>query len=112
MLTVDRKAQLMAYCRIDVLEDGEDELLTLLYEAACGYMRDAGITAPAEGTARRARYDLCVNAMVLDAYDQRGTGIAGSVISDNPAYRRMISQLKHTEPVSNLDAGTGILGGA
>lgn len=98
-----RKAALMAYCRIDALEEGEDALLQGLYEAAVSYMEQAGISEPEEGTARRAQYDLCVNYLVLDGYDRRDVTITGTIVSDNPAFRRMLTQLKLTEPVSNLD---------
>ena len=43
------------------------------------------------------------NAMVLDAYDRRDITITGTIVADNPAFRRLITQLKLTEPVSNLD---------
>ena len=98
-----RKAALMAYCRIDALEEGEDLLLQGFYDAAVSYMEQAGISEPKEGTTRRAQYDLCVNALVLDAYDRRDVTITGTV-SDNPAFRRMLTQLKLTEvPVSESD---------
>ncbi len=101
-MTDERKTALMAYCRIDTLEEGEETLLQGLYDAAVSYMEGAGISEPAEGTPRRAQYDLCVNAMVLDTYDRRGAQTERSV-GDNPMLRRMITQLKLTEPVSNLD---------
>lgn len=97
------KARLMAYCRIDALEEGEEALLQGLYEAAVSYMEQAGISEPEEGTARRAQYDLCVNYLVLDGYDRRDVTITGTIVSENPAFRRMLTQLKLTEPVSNLD---------
>ena len=93
----------MAYCRIDALEEGEEALLQGLYEAAVSYMEQAGISEPEEGTARRAQYDLCVNYLVLDGYDRRDVTITGAIVSENPAFRRMLTQLKLTEPVSNLD---------
>lgn len=95
-LTEKRKASLLAYCRIE--EPTDEELLTLetLYHAAVGYLEHAGVLEPPDGTARRAQYDLCVNAMVLDAYDRRGAQTEGSV-GDNPMLRRMITQLKLTE---------------
>ena len=98
-----RKAALMAYCRIDALEEGEDALLQGLYEAAVSYLEQAGVSEPEEGTARRAQYDLCVNYLVLDGYDRRDVTITGTIVSANPAFRRMLTQLKLTEPVSNLD---------
>lgn len=97
------KARLMAYCRIDALEEGEELLLQGLYEAAVSYMEQAGVSEPEAGTPRRAQYDLCINALVLDSYDRRGVQTEGSV-SDNPQLRRMIVQLKLTEPaVSESD---------
>lgn len=93
----------MAYCRIDALEDGEELLLQGLYNAAVSYMEQAGVSEPKEDTPRRAQYDLCINALVLDGYDRRGAQVEGSV-SDNPQLRRMIVQLKLTEPaVSESD---------
>ena len=93
------KSRLMAYCRIDTLEDGEDLLLQGLYEAAVSYMEQAGISEPQEGTPRRAQYELCVNYLVLDGYDRRDVTITGTIVFDNPMFRRMITQLKLTEPV-------------
>lgn len=105
------KARLMAYCRIDTLEDGEELLLQGLYDAAVSYMVQAGIREPQEGTPRRAQYDLCICALVLDGYDRRGAQTEGSV-SDNPQLRRMLTQLKLTElPVSDSDTiGSEVLG--
>lgn len=103
-MTEERLASLLAYCRIE--EPTEEELLTLetLYEAAVGYLEGAGVSLPPEGTARRAQYDLCVNFMVLRDFDLRDAEVSGT-IQDNPAFRRLITQLKLTEPVSNLDTG-------
>lgn len=98
------KSRLMAYCRIDALEEGEALLLQGLYEAAVSYMEQAGISEPKEGTTRRAQYDLCVNYLVLDGYDRRDVTITGAIVADNPMFRRMVTQLKLTEmPVSDLD---------
>ena len=97
------KTRLMAYCRIDALEDGEEDLLKVLYHPAVNYLADAGIGEPQEGTPRRAQYDLCVNHLVLDGYDRRGGPVSGSAWEDNPVSRRMIVQLKLTEPVSESD---------
>ena len=103
-MTEERRASLLAYCRIE--EPTEEELLTLetLYEAAVGYLEGAGVSLPPEGTARRAQYDLCVNFMVLRDFDLRDAEVSGT-IQENPAFRRLITQLKLTEPVSNLDTG-------
>ena len=97
-LTEERQAGLLAYCRIE--EPTPEELLTLetLYDAAVGYMEGAGIAQPPEGTTRRAQYDLAVNFMVLRDFDLRDVTITGTTVADNPAFQRLITQLKLTEP--------------
>lgn len=103
-LTEARRAELMAYCRIDELGPGEDTLLAGFYLDAVSYMADAGVSEPEAGTGRRAKYDLCVNALVLDIWDHRGTQASGQHLADNPAFQRRKNQLKFTEPVP--DSGT------
>ena len=107
MLTEERKAELMAYCRIDALEAGEYSLLNTLYESAVAYMEQAGVSEPEAGTSRRSQYDLCINYLVLDGYDRRDVTITGTIVSENPAFRRLINQLKLTEPVPNSGTGSG-----
>ena len=99
-LTDERRAALLAYCRIDELDAGDAALLESLYEDAAAYMATAGVSEPDAGTGRAAQYDQCVNAMVLDAWDHRGTQTAGQALVENPAFRRRLNQLKLTEPVS------------
>lgn len=96
-MTDERRAGLLAYCRME--EPTEEELLTLetLYDAAVGYLEGAGISPPAPGTSRAAQYDLAVNFMVLRDFDLRDAEVMGTV-QDNPAFRRLITQLKLTEP--------------
>ena len=103
------RARLMAYCRIDVLEDGEEDLLKTLYLSAVAYLAGADISEPEADTPRRAQYDLCVNFMVLRDFDLREATITGTIVNDNPAFRRLLTQLKLTEPdVSKLDtSGAG-----
>lgn len=103
-LTEARRAELLAYCKLtEFAEDPEVEaLIGTYYGAAAAYMAQAGISEPPEGTPRRAQYDLCVNAMVLDSWDRREISVSGTV-SENPAFRRVMNQLKMTENVSNLD---------
>lgn len=102
-MTDERQAGLLAYCRIE--EPTTEELLTLetMYDAAVGYMEGAGISQPAPGTPRAAQYDLAVNFMVLRDFDLRDATITGTIVADNPAFRRLLNQLKLTEPVSNPD---------
>ena len=90
------KARLIAYCRIDTLEGDDETLLKDSYYSAVSYMEDAGIWEPPKGTARRAKYDLCINALVLDEYDRRDVTITGTIVADNPSFRRKFNQLKRT----------------
>ena len=97
-LSETERAALLAYCRME--EPSAEELLVLegLHSAAEEYMANAGVAKPAEGTSRRALYDLCVNFMVLRDFDLRDATITGTIVNDNPAFRRMLTQLKLTEP--------------
>ena len=103
-LTEERKAALLAYCKLAELADDPEvaALIPAFYEVAVGYMDGAGVTEPKEGTARRAQYDLCVNAMVLDSWEHRDLKEPASQVSENVVFRRMLNQLKLTE-VSNLN---------
>lgn len=104
-LTEERRKILLAYCKLSELaEDPEVQLLIpVFYADAVGYMEGAGVMEPTPGTNRASMYDLCVNAMVLDSWDNRDTKETTSQITENPAFRKRLNQLKRTEPVSNLD---------
>ena len=103
-MTEKCRAALLAYCRLDELSVEEEELLSALYDASVGYMTQAGIREPPEGTPRRAQFDLCVNYLVLDSWDRRDASITGTVVAEDPAFRRLLNQLKLTEPdVPDLD---------
>ena len=99
MLTAARKASLMAYCRLDELAPGDDELLTALYEGAVSYLEQAGVSQPEAGTGRAFQFDHVVNSMVLDGWDNRGSQMVDVTVTENMAMRRKINQLKLTEPV-------------
>ena len=107
-LTEVRKAILLAYCRLEP-DEVDPDLLHLLYDDAVSYMEDAGVSLPAEDTERRAKYDMCVNALVLDAYDNPGVQI-GTSLQENRSFRRRLNQLKDSEPVPNLGTGTNVSG--
>lgn len=96
-IPAEKLAGLLAYCRIDDPDETERALLDTLYDAAVGYLDNAGVSQPEAGTPRAAQYDLAVNYLVLDAYDRRDAATSGA-LSDNPAFRRLIVQLKLTEP--------------
>lgn len=107
-MTAEQKAGLLAYCRIDELTEAEDAVFDGMYQAAVSYMEQAGVSEPEDGSPRRGQYDLCVNAMVLDAWDRRGSASEGGSshsVTENPSFRRTLNQLKLTEPVSNSDTG-------
>lgn len=99
-LTAERKASLLAYCKLTELADDPEvaALIPMLYDAAVGYMEGAGVNVPESGTTRAAQYDLCVNAMVLDGWERREVSMTGASVVENPAFRRLINQLKLTEP--------------
>lgn len=101
----ERKPVLMSYCRLDELSSEDEELLEGLYEDAVSYMDGAGVTEPEDGP-RLRQYNTCINALVLDAWDHRGTQTGDKALVDNPAFRRRINQLKMTEPpASESDGG-------
>ena len=111
VLSEERRMALLAYCRLTELKDDPEvvALLPALYDAAVGYMTQAGISPPEEGSPRAAQYDLCVNALVLDAWDHRDLKEPGTAAAENVAFRRMLNQLKLTEPVvSDSDTGQGV----
>ena len=105
-----RRAALLAYCKLT--EFGDDpEVLALLetfYSAAVSYMTQAGISQPPEGTARRLQYDLAVNYLVLNSWDNREISYVSTTVAANPVFRQTIVQLKLTEPrnVSKSDTRT------
>lgn len=94
-----RRAALLAYCKLTELADDPEvqTLIPVFYEAAVGYMENAGVSVPEAGTVRRAQYDLVVNRIVLDAWERRETSMVATVVADNPAFRSQINQLKWTE---------------
>lgn len=108
----ERLSALLAYCKLTELRDDPEVqlLIPAFYADAVGYLEGAGISQPLEGTTRRAVYELLINYMVLDAWDSRDKTITGTIVNDNPAFRRRLTQLKLTEPaedVSNLDTSSG-----
>lgn len=97
-LTEARRASLLSYCRLTELADDPEvqALIPALYEAAVGYMKNAGVPVPESDTTRAAQYDLCVNYLVLSAYEQRDVSIVGAAATDNPIFRLTLNQLKMT----------------
>lgn len=96
-------ASLLAYCKLTELADDPEvrALIPGMYAAAVGYLEDAGVSPPEEGTPRAAKYDLAVNYLVLDAWDHRDMTVPAAQ-TDNPAFRRLVNQLKRTEGVTPI----------
>lgn len=107
-LTDTRLDALLAYCKLEELKDDPEvqTLISAFYEAAVGYMEGAGVKEPPSDTSRRAQYDLCVNAMVLDSWDNRDMKEPGSQVAENVAFRRMLNQLKYSEPAAPITGAT------
>ena len=110
-LSDERREALLAYCRLTELQDDPEVQVVIpaLYEAAVGYMDQAGISLPEVGTPRAAQYDLSDNARVLDRWDHRDMKEPSASSVENVAFRRMMNQLKLTDPllgVSDLDTPT------
>lgn len=109
-LTEERMAAVMRYCHLEEFagEAAVEAQVAAEILAADGYLASAGVALPEAGTLRRAQYDLAVNYLVLDAHDRRDATITGSIVTENPSFRRLLNQLKLTEPpASNWDAGGG-----
>lgn len=106
MLT-DRLADIAAYCRVET----DDAELPGFVDAAAAYLSGAGVSEPEDGTARFAQYLQCVKYLALDLYDRRDAAVEVT-LGDNPAFRRMLNQLKLTEPVPDSGTGEAAEGGA
>ncbi len=110
-LTEEELAEARAYMRVDegpeaVLDDAQVErVVRSCVRAARAYLAGAGVSLPPAGTNRRAEYDVVCHALALARYDTRNA-LSESALLENPVFRRMLNQLKMTEPpVSNLDTG-------
>ena len=106
MLT-EHLADIAAYCKVDA----DDAELPGFVDAAAAYLSGAGVSEPEDGTARFAQYLQCVKYLALDLYDRRDAAVEGA-LGDNPAFRRMLNQLKLTEPVPESGTGEAAEGGA
>ncbi len=97
-LTEPRQSALLSYCKLEELSEDPEvaALIPIFYDAAVGYLEGAGITPPPLGTTRAAQYDLCINYLVLDMWDRREATITGTIVNDNPVFRRLITQMKLT----------------
>lgn len=94
-------ASLLAYCKLTELADDPEvkALIPVLYNAAVGYLDNAGVVQPPPNTPRAAQYDLAVNYMVADGWDRRE--MSGGAVSGNQAFQWLVNQLKLTEGPSS-----------
>lgn len=106
MLT-EHLADIAVYCHVEA----NDAELPGFVDTAVAYLADAGVLVPQDGSPRYAKYLQCVKYLALDLYDRRDTAVEGA-LSDNPAFRRLINQLKLTEPVPESGTGEAAEGGA
>ncbi|HWS43300.1 MAG TPA: head-tail connector protein [Pseudoflavonifractor sp.] len=94
MLTSDELSAAKAYLRAE----DDDDVVTACVLAAREYLDQAGISTPGLKSSRRPLYDLVCHAMALGSYDLRDPVITGTIVAENPQLKRMIVQLKLTEP--------------
>lgn len=93
-----------AYMRIE--GDQDDLTVTSCVLAARAYLDGAGVSLPSTDNGRRWAYDLVCHGLALSYYENRGE--TGQPLSDNPGLRRVLNQLKYTEPsVSTLNTEGG-----
>jgi len=94
-LTPDELTAAKGYIRPDADDDAG---VTACVLAARVYLAQAGVSLPALESPRRPLYDLVCHAMALGSYDLRDPVIVGTIVAENPQLRRMLTQLKLTEP--------------
>lgn len=94
------------YCRIDELGWEESTMILALVESAISELAIAGVNMPEHGTLFYAQYKLLLFAMVFDSWENRGTQAAGVTLSENPAFRRRLNQLKLAQQ-SNVPVMSG-----
>ena len=97
-LTTDRMAEIADYCKVEA----DDTQLPGFLLTAAGILQEE----PAAGTLRAEQYLQCIKYLTLDLYDRRDRTLEGSV-TDNPAFRGLINQLKMTEDVPNSGTSSG-----
>ena len=92
-LTPDRLARVKAY--MQVYHDDDDELIVDIYDAAIGYLDNAGVASRLLKTSSLPLYNLAIAGLVLNDYDRRLSEEAGSFATIDFGLRRKINQLKN-----------------
>lgn len=96
----ERLESLLAYCKLSELRDDPEvmALIRELYLYAVQYLAGAGVEQPEEDAPLTPLYNQCVNYLVLDAWERREAAVVATVVTDNPVFRRMMVQLKQSQP--------------
>lgn len=96
----ERLENLLAYCKLSELRDDPEvmALIRELYLYAVQYLAGAGVEQPEEDAPLTPLYNQCVNYLVLDAWERREAAVVATVVADNPVFRRMLVQLKQSQP--------------
>lgn len=83
-----------------MLVDGgeQDARVTRAVLGARVYLDGAGVSLPEAESPRRALYDLVCHSLALSVYDLPEPVITGTIVAENFMLRRMLNQLKLTEP--------------
>ena len=95
-LDANELAAAKGYMRVE--GDADDGVVTACVLSAREYLARAGVSLPGLESPRRPLYDLVCHAMALGSYDLRDPVITGTIVAENPQLRRMLTQLKLTEP--------------
>lgn len=92
----DLRATVFTYCKET---DSPESLpaMTVAWDTAEAYLRGAGISRPALQSARHGLWLGVILPLTLDAYDQREAQVESGKLSENPAWRCKLNQLKWTE---------------
>lgn len=91
--------ELAAAKRYMCVEGDEDDLVvSSLVLAAREYLARAGVSLPGLDSPRRPLYDLVCHSIALGSYGLREDTVTGTSVAENHAMRRMLNQLKLTEP--------------
>lgn len=101
-----RLTALLRYCHLtEYADDAEVRAqVTTLFLAAVDYLANAGVRQP---SSESPLYDLCVNSLVLQWYDDMRRGDAAGE-TEPPGFRRLLNQQKLLSlGVSNSDTPTG-----
>ena len=91
-MDAERLESLKAYMIVE--GDDDNKLIEGFYSAAIIYLQNAGVEADLLGDIQQPLYDLVVNGLVLNDYDNREPEASGAISAIDFGLRRKINQLK------------------